>query len=72
MPPVYYYGLLSLYLAAAAAFIITQNRRPQATFAWILLFIGFPFFGVLIYVLFGRDRKPFRRTQKLARRFSTK
>jgi hypothetical protein len=67
MPPAYYYGLYALYLATAGVFIIAQNRRPQATFAWMLLFLGFPGFGVLVYVLFGRDRKPFRRSQKLAR-----
>ncbi len=50
-----------VYLAVAAAFIIAENRRPQATFAWIFLFILLPPVGPVIYVLFGRDHKAFSR-----------
>src|SRR5687768_1191960 len=50
-----------VYLAVAAAFIIAENRRPQATFAWIFLFILLPPVGPVIYLLFGRDHKAFSR-----------
>jgi cardiolipin synthase len=50
-----------LYVLASAAFIIAENRRPQATFAWIFLFILLPGFGLIIYLMFGRDHHAFSR-----------
>ena len=47
------------YVLAAGGFVIAENRRPQATFAWIFLFIVLPVFGVVIYVLFGRELSDF-------------
>ena len=56
---------LALYALAAAGFIILENRRPQATMAWMLVFIFAPGIGLLVYVLFGRDRKAFSRQSRL-------
>jgi cardiolipin synthase len=53
--------LFLAYVLAAGAFIIAENRRPQATFAWVLLFIVLPGIGVIIYVLFGRELRDFSR-----------
>lgn len=53
--------LFTLYAVAASVFIISDNRRPQSTFAWILLFILLPGFGLVIYVLFGRELRDFSR-----------
>jgi cardiolipin synthase A/B len=52
--------------------LIYEERDPSTTLAWVLLLVLFPFFGVLLYVVFGRnwrhigatDRK---RTEALAR-----
>ena len=55
------YGLLT------AIYILLENRRPQATLAWMLLFLILPGVGLAIYVLFGRDRKAFARQSKLVR-----
>jgi cardiolipin synthase A/B len=63
----FFYLLGGLYVTVTTVFIVMENRRPQATFAWMLLFFSFPGVGVLIYVLFGRDRKAFSRQQKLVR-----
>lgn len=60
-------AIFSAYVLAAAAFIIAENRRPQATFAWILLFIVLPGIGVLIYVLFGRELRDFSRKPGMIR-----
>jgi cardiolipin synthase len=49
------------YVLAAGAFIVAENRRPHATFAWVLLFIVLPGIGVVIYVLFGRELRDFSR-----------
>ena len=48
-------------------FLISENRRPQATLAWMLVFIFAPGIGLFIYILFGRDRKAFSKQSKLLR-----
>jgi cardiolipin synthase A/B len=55
------------YALLTGIFILLENRRPQATFAWMLLFLVLPGIGLAVYVLFGRDRKAFSRQRKLAR-----
>ncbi len=51
----------------AAAYIVTENRHPTSTFAWMFLFVTLPFIGLAIYILFGRERKAFSRKGKLVR-----
>jgi cardiolipin synthase len=55
------------YALLTGIFILLENRRPQASFAWMLLFLVLPGIGLVIYALFGRDRKAFSRQRKLAR-----
>jgi cardiolipin synthase A/B len=55
------------YALLTGIFILLENRRPQATLAWMLLFLVLPVVGLAIYALFGRDRKAFSRQRKLAR-----
>src|SRR5918997_765709 len=57
----------AIYALLTGIYIVLENRRPQATFAWTLLFLALPGLGLLIYVLFGRDRKAFSRERELAR-----
>jgi cardiolipin synthase len=56
---------LSLYALVTSVFLILENRRPQATLAWMLAFFVAPGIGVLIYFLFGRERKAFSRQSRL-------
>jgi cardiolipin synthase len=58
---------LTLYALVMAVFLISENRRPQATLAWILVFVFAPVFGGVIYILFGRDRKAFSKQSRLLR-----
>jgi cardiolipin synthase len=58
---------LALYALVTGVFLILENRRPQATLAWMLAFIFAPGVGVLVYVLFGRDRKAFSKQTELLR-----
>jgi cardiolipin synthase len=58
--------LFGAYALFTGIYIVQENRRPQATFAWMLLLLGLPGLGLLIYVLFGRDRKAFSRQRALA------
>jgi cardiolipin synthase A/B len=57
--------LTAAYALGVAIFLILENRSPQSTFAWLFLFIVFPFGGVLIYLMVGRDRHVFSRARRL-------
>lgn len=59
--------LLSLYALGVCIFLISENRRPQATLAWMLVLIFAPGIGLLIYIFFGRDWKAFSKQGKLLR-----
>jgi cardiolipin synthase len=56
-----------VYISATAIFLVLQNRRPQASLAWMLSFMLLPVVGPALYVLFGRDRKGFSRARFLER-----
>ena len=56
-----------LYAIVAVVFLVIENRRPQATLAWMLAFVFLPGVGLLAYVLFGRNRKAFAKQSKLLR-----
>ena len=58
---------LALYALGTGLFLMLENRRPQATLAWMLAFVFAPGIGVLIYFLFGRDRKAFSKRSELLR-----
>jgi cardiolipin synthase len=60
-------ALLALYALVIGVFLISENRRPQATLAWMLAFFFAPGIGVAIYFLFGQDRKAFSKQNKLLR-----
>src|SRR5690554_751068 len=55
-----------VYTFGATVFIILDNRAPTSTFAWLFLFILVPIIGVAIYILFGREMRPFSRRSRLA------
>jgi len=55
------------YLVATGIYIISENRRPSATLAWMLLFFLLPGVGVVVYLLFGRRHLDFGRTGMLMR-----
>ena len=46
----------AFYLMAVTIYIVSENRRPQSSFAWLLLFVLLPVAGLALYVLFGRMR----------------
>lgn len=58
---------LGLYALVTGVFLISENRRPQSTLAWMLAFIFAPGLGVLVYFFFGRDRKAFSKERRLLR-----
>jgi cardiolipin synthase len=58
---------LTLNAILVAIFVITDNRSPSSTLAWILALTFFPVIGVVIYIFLGRTSKAFSRQRKLTR-----
>src|SRR5690606_26538036 len=58
---------LGLYALVTGVFLVSENRRPQATLAWMLAIVFAPGIGVLVYTLFGRSRRAFSRQSSLLR-----
>jgi cardiolipin synthase len=56
-----------VYGVTVVTFMVLENRSPQLTFAWLLLFFALPMVGVIIYLMFGRDHWAFSRENKLLR-----
>jgi cardiolipin synthase len=58
---------LTLNAILVAIFVITDNRSPSSTIAWILALTFFPVIGLLFYIFAGRTSKAFSRQRKLTR-----
>jgi cardiolipin synthase len=56
-----------IYALGTSIFVLLDNRSPQSTFAWLFWFYIFPIGGVLIYLLFGRNRRAFSNERRLLR-----
>lgn len=53
-----YYMFQTLYLISALgmiAILISENRNPVKSLAWILVILFIPFIGIIIYLFFGQD-----------------
>ena len=59
--------ILAIYIVGVAIYIIMENRSPQSTFAWLLLFMLLPIIGLLIYIFLGRGWHAFSQENKMAR-----
>src|SRR4029450_8517028 len=60
-------ALAVAYTGSVTAILALQNRSPQSTFAWVLLFVLFPPGALLTYIMFGRGRYAFSRQEQLAK-----
>ena len=59
--------ILTIYIIGVAIFIISENRTPQSTFAWLLMLIAFPIVGLILYIFLGRGSHAFSQETHLAR-----
>ena len=50
-------AVLVAYWIAVAIIVITDEREPTETLAWLLVLVAFPGVGLLFYFLFGRNWK---------------
>jgi cardiolipin synthase A/B len=55
------------YALLSALYITMENRSPQSTFAWMLLFFTLPILGLVIYRFAGRGWRAFSKENELAR-----
>ena len=60
------YIIFVIYVISVGIFIISENRTPQSTFAWLLLLVGLPLVGLLIYLFLGRGSHAFSKETSLA------
>ena len=49
---------MALYALVVSIFVITQNRRPQSTLAWMLVLFFAPGIGLLVYLFSAETAKP--------------
>lgn len=59
--------LFILYGVVVAFWLISENRSPQSTFAWIFLLLLFPLGGIVLYHFFGQGWRTFSKEGELAR-----
>lgn len=52
-------------IIASVAVVLLENKNPVRTVAWVLLLLFLPYFGLLLYVVFGRS---FKRQSRLSRK----
>lgn len=52
---------ITLRLFFACVVIVRKGSRPSVAMAWLLVIIGFPFIGILIYLVLGESRLGSRR-----------
>jgi cardiolipin synthase len=50
-------ALLVVYIFWTIIVVITDDRDPASSIAWILLIVAVPLLGLIIYLLFGRNTK---------------
>ena len=44
--------------------IVPHGRRPAAGWAWLVVIVAFPLWGILAYLLLGRAKLPAERTRR--------
>ena len=57
-------GVLVVYWIGIILLIVSQNREPSLTLAWILVLVALPGVGLLIYFFGGRDWKKIQAKSK--------
>ncbi len=60
-------AVLVVYWLAMAIIVITDEREPTETLAWLLVLFAFPLLGLLFYFLFGRNWKKIAAAQRLGK-----
>ncbi len=62
--------IFSVYLFTIGVGIFLKNKNPSSTISWLIVFIEFPIWGFLMYLMFGRSFNR-ERIAKLKAKFRT-
>ena len=57
--------LFYLYIIISIIFLLLDNRNTSSTFAWLFIFIIFPFGGIVCYILFGKNHRIVGKRRKM-------
>ena len=55
-----YWGLFAIYSITTVGIIgvvISENRNPVKSLAWITILLLFPLVGIILYIFFGRSEE---------------
>ena len=55
--PRWFYILLALAVFSLVVMVISENRHPVRTLAWIVVLVCLPGVGLVLYFFFGRDNR---------------
>ncbi|MDA3867790.1 MAG: cardiolipin synthase [Salinivirgaceae bacterium] len=50
-----FYGIYSLLVAFIVIFVITDDKNPAKTLAWVMILIFLPIVGIMFYLFFGQN-----------------
>ena len=57
--------MFGAYVVIVSVFLISEDRAPKSSFAWMLLFIVLPGLALVIYLFVGRGYRAFVRKFKV-------
>jgi len=57
-------AVYALLIVAALLNVLTDNREPDKTIAWLLVLLGLPVAGFILYLFFGKNLKQEYRSRK--------
>ena len=69
MNPIFHLIFVDLFIRVALVIfvLIRKSRNPQAALVWVILLLGLPIFGLILYLLFGESRLGYWRRKRHAR-----
>lgn len=56
--------LFNIFVLCCVIFIILDNKQPSLTWAWILIIIFLPVFGIILYLFLGKNHRYIKSTYR--------
>lgn len=55
-----------IFVLLLSSLIVLERKRPEKTIAWIMIFILFPFLGIILYIFLGRNWKKYNLKEEIS------